>query len=425
MLTDISASLEFSKKENIFTELKKHIWTSTKILVAVSTGMDSMFVSAVLYKFFNEEKLPLDNLYFLHLNHGVRDASEKEVLFVKKFFGEKVFVIYRNAGDTSDNSEERMRFWRYKQFDTMCVEKNIDFVVTGHHLNDRVESSFLHLLRGAGLQWFLSMQFCEHHHLLSSAKILRPLLSLNKGEILALVEKHKIPYMQDESNFDPDISKRNKLRNVVLPQLFELAHKYTDTENSFLESMQNVYRSMDAKKNKEEEILTCDLKTIEMSPYWNAEWAYRMECLVDSLETDSLLDLLKYLDVAQNVTKKNLSEIVNFLNNKKSGHKFFNGVTFFVAHGEKYLMKAKRGFWKTSPWSCQTIFLNPFLDKSGKRPENATIRYPKKWDRYKGRTRNQFCVRQKIPVFWRNFVPVIEVDGEIVGYVWEGDFFWQ
>lgn len=130
-----------------------------------------------------------------------------------------------------------MRRWRYEEFEKICLDKNIDFVVTGHHLNDRVESSLLHMLRGSGLHGFLSMQFCDKHPLLSSAKILRPLLSLSKGEILALVEKNKIPFVQDESNFDPDVSKRNKLRNDILPELFALAHKNTETENSFLESM--------------------------------------------------------------------------------------------------------------------------------------------------------------------------------------------
>ncbi|NOZ44262.1 MAG: hypothetical protein GXP45_03905 [bacterium] len=139
--------------------------------------MDSMFVSSLLYNFFVTEDLDLKNLSFVHLNHGVREESKNEEVFIKEFFGNNIDIIQNKA---SYKTEESMRNWRYEQFDKLCNEKNIDFLVTGHHLNDRVESSLLHMLRGSGLRGFLSMQFCESHSLLDSAMVLRPLLSMNK-----------------------------------------------------------------------------------------------------------------------------------------------------------------------------------------------------------------------------------------------------
>ena len=43
----------------------------------------------------------------------------------------------------------------------------------------------------------------------------------------------------------------------------------------------------------------------------------------------------------------------------------------------------------------------------------AGRRYPQAGDRYKGKTRNQFCVTQKIPLFWRNHIPVRVQDSQI------------
>lgn len=88
--------------------------------------------------------------------------------------------------------------------------------------------------------------------------------------------------------------------------------------------------------------------------------------------------------MAQNVSKKNLSEIVNFLNNKESGHKFLNGVTFFVSHGEKYMVKAERGFWTSYPFTNPEVGVssppNPLFSKleRGNFPQGAVVRYPKK-----------------------------------------------
>jgi hypothetical protein len=44
----------------------------------------------------------------------------------------------------------------------------------------------------------------------------------------------------------------------------------------------------------------------------------------------------------------------------------------------------------------------------------SVLRFPKVWDKFKGKTRNQYCSNQKIPVFWRNFIPVVEKDWKII-----------
>jgi hypothetical protein len=45
-----------------------------------------------------------------------------------------------------------------------------------------------------------------------------------------------------------------------------------------------------------------------------------------------------------------------------------------------------------------------------------SIRFAKASDRYHNKTRNQYCITAKIPVFWRNFVPVV-VKGEKIIHV--------
>ncbi|MBU0625898.1 hypothetical protein KKG31_06155 [Patescibacteria group bacterium] len=116
----------------------------------------------------------------------------------------------------------------------------MDRVVLGHNLSDRIESTFLNILRGASLKGFLSMDFAQSHPLLTGAKVMRPLISLSKKNILEICKKNNIPYITDKSNFDNTTSLRNKLRNKILPQLFAL-NKNENSQKTFENSMENIY----------------------------------------------------------------------------------------------------------------------------------------------------------------------------------------
>jgi tRNA(Ile)-lysidine synthase TilS/MesJ len=86
--------------------------------------------------------------------------SSKKLSSFKKGGGDPDY-----SGETEDllpKSEENLRNRRYAEL----KKQKADFVVLGHNLSDRIESTFLNLLRGAGLRGFSSMQFSESHHLL-------------------------------------------------------------------------------------------------------------------------------------------------------------------------------------------------------------------------------------------------------------------
>ena len=206
--------------QTLFVSLEKYIWSQQKVLVAVSGGVDSIFVSVLLYQYFLYNKIPLSQLVFVHLNHGVRNESNEEVEFVREFFEYEKWIINlivkKRNSEFTDNDEANLRKWRYGQFAEICKENNVDFLVTGHHLNDRVESTFLHMLRGAGLDGFLSMRYCEDHHLLGNTKILRPLLNMSKKNIERVANRSELSFVVDQSNFDATVSKRNMLRNLVM-----------------------------------------------------------------------------------------------------------------------------------------------------------------------------------------------------------------
>jgi len=144
-------------------------------MVAVSGGADSMLTACLLYDFYKQENYPLDHIFFIHCNHSTRSSNADDETLIKNFFGEtNTSIVKRPSNKKASEAELRAR--RYKEFTTYTKKQHIDYLIFGHNLTDRIESTFLNLLRGANLNGFLAMTSEETHHLLENTKVLRPLL---------------------------------------------------------------------------------------------------------------------------------------------------------------------------------------------------------------------------------------------------------
>ena len=106
------------------------------------------------------------------------------------------------------NIEEWGRKERYSFFDKIFFETGSNFIMTGHHGNDQVETLLLNLNRktgSAGLRGIASKR----------KSVIRPLLNFCKKEIINFVERHKIQYVNDSSNQDFSLA-RNYIRNQII-----------------------------------------------------------------------------------------------------------------------------------------------------------------------------------------------------------------
>jgi tRNA(Ile)-lysidine synthase len=100
---------------------------------------------------------------------------------------------------------------RYAALEEKAQELNADFILTAHHSDDQAETVLLKLLRGAGTEGLSGM-------LVSSGKILRPLLHLTREHLENYCALQNINYCYDSSNDDLHYT-RNKIRRELLPYL--------------------------------------------------------------------------------------------------------------------------------------------------------------------------------------------------------------
>lgn len=202
-------------KNNFIKNLKNFDIDSSRILLAISGGKDSMVMLDLFNCFKDELKL---NLVVCHFNHSLRENADNDEKFVKsqckkyglKFYSKKEDVLlFSNENKLS--TEEGARFLRYKFFDEIKRTENLDYIATAHNKNDLAETVIMRILRGTGINGLIGIQS-------ERGDLIRPILDFSRDEIERYIEENKIPFVEDETNFE-DMYLRNKIRLNLFPML--------------------------------------------------------------------------------------------------------------------------------------------------------------------------------------------------------------
>ncbi len=196
-----------------------------KLLIACSGGLDSVVLSRML----KELKF---NISLAHCNFSLRGKeSHKDEKFVIALADKLSIPIFTKKFDTRLFAKEykvstqmAARDLRYEWFDELCDKHSFDFLLTAHHLDDGLETFFINLSRGTGLRGLTGIPEINN-------KIIRPLLSFSREEILKYAKENTINWREDSSNVKTDYL-RNKLRLEVIP-------KYKEATEGFLQNFQS------------------------------------------------------------------------------------------------------------------------------------------------------------------------------------------
>ncbi|MFH1459515.1 MAG: tRNA lysidine(34) synthetase TilS [Candidatus Omnitrophota bacterium] len=191
-----------------------------KILICVSGGPDSVFLLNMLMALEKEFKL---NLSIAHINHNLRTKeSDKDELFVRKLSKIYNIPVYVQSVDTKKfaktekmSLEDAARKLRYDFFLKVCNENGIKRIITAHTKDDQAETILMRILRGAGIKGLCGISFKGDF---CGKSLIRPLLEINKKDILKYLKVNKIKYRIDKSNLRTDFF-RNKVRLKILPEL--------------------------------------------------------------------------------------------------------------------------------------------------------------------------------------------------------------
>jgi tRNA(Ile)-lysidine synthase len=186
------------------------------VLVCLSGGADSVCLLTVLHKLKDELGLKLHAVY---VDHGLRPGeTPDEIEFCRKLceglsipFVVKSIDVKARATESGMNKQEVARELRYGAFDEVFAEIRADRLAMGHTADDQIETFFMRFFRGSGPKGLSGIPPVR-------ARIVRPLIEIERSSIERFLDEEGISYMTDSSNLKDDYL-RNKLRLLVMPQV--------------------------------------------------------------------------------------------------------------------------------------------------------------------------------------------------------------
>jgi tRNA(Ile)-lysidine synthase len=185
--------------------------------VAVSGGPDSVLLLHFLKLLAHELGY---TLAAVHFNHHLRGAeSDGDEAFVRGLAAALEVDYLRGEADVARvarvsrrNVEAVARDLRYRYFFSLIGQGRLDRVATAHTASDQAETVLLRLLRGTGTRGLGGI------YPVLDGKVVRPFLSLTRGQVMQEIAKRQLEFRVDSSNLNRSL-RRNKVRMELLPLL--------------------------------------------------------------------------------------------------------------------------------------------------------------------------------------------------------------
>jgi tRNA(Ile)-lysidine synthase len=279
-------------------KLKNHVahnfpfLRSKKLLLATSGGLDSMVMAHLFHKL--EYKVAI-----VHCNFQLRGMeSFGDQNFVQDYAEANEIPIFVTQFDTEAfakdyklSTQVAARDLRYNWFYELLETENYDYILTGHHADDNIETFLINLSRGTGLEGLVGIPE-------QNDKIIRPLLLFSRAEIANYANEHGIQWREDSSNAS-DKYLRNKIRHDLVPLLKELNPQFISSfqkTQSFLQESQQmvedasimVYQQV---AKQEEDEIRFDLNQLKKLPNYRS-YLYQWLNEFGFLAWDDVYDLV-------------------------------------------------------------------------------------------------------------------------------------
>lgn len=303
---------------NSFYKIKNK--QSVKFLLAVSGGVDSM----VLVDLFKSKEL---NFSVAHCNFQLRgvdsDLDEELVTAVCENNSIPLFKTKFNTQYLLDNTNQSIqmlaRELRYNWFNELRQKHNFDYVVTAHHLNDQIETFFINLSRGSGLNGLKGINEFNNY-------LYRPLLSVTKEQIRRYATDNKVHFREDVSNASNKY-KRNLIRNKIAPLFKELNPSFEETmlTNLSMIDKSQQFMAKTIEKNLSKGIIKTDGSLIRINKQLLSELSFIAEHLYHYLKTF-------------NFTYSQVVGVVDFVTNKIQSGKIIQTKTHKLLNDREELL---------------------------------------------------------------------------------------
>jgi tRNA(Ile)-lysidine synthase len=181
--------------------------TTAPILVGFSGGPDSTALLLLL------QEAGCD-LVAAHYDHALRPESAADAAWVRDVcdrLGIPVVSERRAAPLPRGSVEAAARALRYEFLERAATAHRCELIALAHTADDQAETVVMNLLRGAGPAGLRGMPARR-------GRVVRPLLGVTRGQILAWLKQRAATYLDDATNRDVRFL-RARVRHLLMPHL--------------------------------------------------------------------------------------------------------------------------------------------------------------------------------------------------------------
>ncbi len=219
--------------DNVFVKFtgyakENNISFEKKILVGLSGGADSVSLLLLLLQ-------AKASVVCVHVNHMIRgDEADRDEQFCRALCEkyEVPFYAYRVnipelAKERHTGTEETARDERRRVLISAAKEHGCGAIALAHNKNDRAETLLFNLARGTGVRGLGSILPVRED---GGVLIIRPVLCLNRDEILSYLADMGQDHIHDSTNDDTNYT-RNYIRHTLMPSLQRINPAYLSNIN--------------------------------------------------------------------------------------------------------------------------------------------------------------------------------------------------
>ena len=314
--------------KEVFDFLKDYIQINEKetVIIAVSGGPDSMLLLNLMLDLKSIRKF---NIVCAHVNHNIRAESHNEATFVAEFCKQNdiIFEMMKIENYDKENFHSEARSKRYKYFEEMVSKYNAKYLFTAHHGDDLIETILMRIVRGSTIYGYSGFSQISD---MKSYKLIRPLITITKEQILKYCSDNNIKYVIDHSN-QSDKYTRNRFRKNILPFLKE--------ENPLVHEKFYKFSKLLAQYD---EYITNNMINLLENVYQDNKLDISKFSKLSEFEQVRLLNIILedyYKDNLNLISDKHVSLMVDLIKNNRSNSKIYlpNNVVAVKTYDHLYL----------------------------------------------------------------------------------------
>jgi tRNA(Ile)-lysidine synthase len=209
-----------------------------RTMVAFSGGADSTALSVIL-------SLIDPKPVLVHIVHDLRSpdhtsADEAACEQIAKQLGCSYLTRSIQIKDQIGNNEANARRVRYQALVEIAQQEGVDYIATGHHADDQLETMLMNISRGCGVRGLAGIHDTRD---LNGINLIRPMLVITHEEAVSICIRCGLEYVHDHTNDDESMT-RNAIRHQLLPAMRDIDPEYASRATNSASSCRSTIQAL-------------------------------------------------------------------------------------------------------------------------------------------------------------------------------------